>query len=156
MQFEAKQNEEVIDVIRKSFYVVIPKFLKSFSLALPAVFALLFLDIPWLTLFSFAWIIIILAYILNTWLVWYYGVYILTTEKIIEISHSSLFSKEVVELPMEKIQDVSFSIDGVFSALFGYGTVKVISDSTVVINMGSVKNPEETRRLILEIKEGRK
>lgn len=154
--FETKPNEEVIDVIRKSFYKVFPKLLKSFSLILPAVFALLYVDIPIVTLISLFWLIIVLAYILNLWLVWYYDVYILTSDRIIEIRHKSLFIKEVVEIPLGKIQDVSFSIDGFGSAVFGYGTVKIISDLHDDIDLESVKNPEDTRRLILEVREGKK
>jgi len=151
MEIELSQGEKIVEIIRKSPYKVVIRFFKVLFLTIPAILVIIYFNSPFLIIIVFIWLIILLTYILNIWLVWYYNVYILTNKKIVKIHHETLFKKEVIEVPLEKIRDVSFSIEGIKDAIFGNGTVKIISDG-FNIDLEEIKNPEITRRLILELK----
>jgi len=149
--FEQKKGEEVVEVIRKSFYTIFPGIFKSLSFSLPAIYLLIFVDIPLLTIVSFAWIVILLAFLLYLWLIWYYDVYILTTDRIVEVKHHSLFIKEVKELTLDKAQDVNYSTEGFLSTILGYGTVSIGSNNASAVKMIGVGSPREIQKIILEL-----
>lgn len=149
--FEQQKDEEIVEIIRKSLWTLIPHLFRAFALSIPAVFALLYFDIALLTIGALGWLIVVLAHMFYDWLLWYYNVYILTSERIIEIRQRSLFAKEVNEINLNKVQDVSYSKDGFHSSLFGYGSVQVYSSGTLSIGLNSVPSPEETQKIILEL-----
>lgn len=154
--FEQQKGEEIIEVIRKSLWMLAPILIKAFSLLIPAIYILLYYDISFLTIGSLGWLVFIFAYIFYNWLIWYYDVYILTTTRVIEIKQGSLFSREVNELNLDKIQDVSYSVDGFHSSFLGFGTVAVYSSGTLRINLRNISGPKETQQMILELKEDKK
>jgi len=154
--FEQQKDEEIIEVIRKSLWIVLPVLIKAFSLSLPAVYTLIYYDIPILTVAALGWLVFILAYVFYNWIIWFYDVYIITSERVIEVKQGSLFSKEVNELSLDKIQDVSYSIDGFHSSFLGFGTVVVYSSGTLRISLRSIPGPKETQQMILELMEGKK
>jgi uncharacterized membrane protein YdbT with pleckstrin-like domain len=51
--------------------------------------------------------------------------WILTNERIIDIEQKGLFSREVSEFKLDKIQDVSIDVSGVIPTLFHYGSVQI-------------------------------
>ena len=151
MYFEQHKDEEIIEIIRKSFFLNFTSLFKSFSLLLPSVYVLLYIDIPIASLLAFFWMVAIFAYVLYNWLSWYYFAYVLTTDRIIEIKHKSLFAKEITEVPLSKISDASYGTEGFLSAILNYGTVKLQSDAAAVMELKSVPYPKETKQNILDL-----
>lgn len=62
----------------------------------------------------------IYAYIL-----WYFSIYIVTNERIRQISQKGIFKKTVVDLGLDKIQSISFGVPGLFAGILGYGTILI-------------------------------
>lgn len=50
---------------------------------------------------------------------------IVTNENIIQVLQFSLFSRQISQLNLAKIQDVSVDQNGIFSNFFGYGTIEI-------------------------------
>lgn len=71
------------------------------------------------------WYMIVLAYILEKFLAWYYNIYIVTNQHIVDIDFHSLLSRQVIESQLEDIQNVSTHMSGISSSLFQYGDVKI-------------------------------
>ena len=58
---------------------------------------------------------------------YYLSLQIVTTKRLIDVDQRGLFYREVNELPIEKIEDVTYTQAGILPSVFHYGTVKVLS-----------------------------
>ena len=56
---------------------------------------------------------------------WYYTVYIVTTERIRQVTQNGFFGTDVVELRLAKIQNISYNVPGFSGEVFGYGTIVI-------------------------------
>ncbi len=76
------------------------------------------------------------------YMLWYFSVYVVTSERIRQINQKGLFKKTVTDVNLNKIQSVSYKVPGLFGGIFGYGTILI---QTVVGDMiiGMVRKPEE-------------
>lgn len=59
------------------------------------------------------------------YMLWYFSVYIVTNERIRQVSQKGLFKKTVVDLDIDKIQSVSVNIPNMIAGLLGYGTILI-------------------------------
>ena len=62
---------------------------------------------------------------LYSYLLWYFSVYIVTNQRIRQISQKGFFKKTVVDLGLDKIQSISYGVPGLIAGIFGYGTILV-------------------------------
>lgn len=60
---------------------------------------------------------------LYAYMLWYFSIYIVTNERIRQISQKGLFKKTVVDLGLDKIQSISVSVPGAMAGINGYGTI---------------------------------
>lgn len=56
---------------------------------------------------------------------WYFTVYIVSTERIRQVTQRGLFGKDVVELRLAKIQNISYNIPGFTGEIFQFGTIVI-------------------------------
>lgn len=59
------------------------------------------------------------------WIGWYYSVYYVSDQRIIQIRHKGLFTRSVVDVGLDKIQNINFQVKGVQETMFRYGTIVV-------------------------------
>lgn len=59
------------------------------------------------------------------YLLWYFSIFIVTNERIRQISQKGLFKKTIVDLGLDKIQSISVNIPGAIAGIFGYGTILI-------------------------------
>jgi hypothetical protein len=76
-------------------------------------------------LLFFLLVIGLLGYVLKKWAIWSLNSYIITSQRLIRISHEGLFKKLVLETPLDRILNVSYKTTGLTSVFFGYGDVEV-------------------------------
>lgn len=94
---------------------------------------------------------------------YYLSLQIVTTKRLIDIDQKSLFSREVNELAIEKVEDISYKQNGVWGAVFDYGNVSVQtaaeisteSQKSAALSGGflfeNVPNPAKVHSMIAEI-----
>lgn len=58
-------------------------------------------------------------------IMWYYTVYIVTDQRLRQITQKGFFGKDVVELRLSKIQNISYNIPGFSGEMFGFGTIVI-------------------------------
>lgn len=63
--------------------------------------------------------------LLYAWMLWYFSIYIVTDQRIRQISQKGLFKKSVVDLSWDKVQSISYGTKGVKAGLMGYGTILI-------------------------------
>jgi membrane protein YdbS with pleckstrin-like domain len=77
------------------------------------------------------WYLITTAFVLENFLTWFFNVYIVTDERIIDIDFHNLIYKEVSDAEIERIQDVTYKMGGVARTVFNYGDILVQTASEV-------------------------
>src|SRR5215213_6812884 len=87
----------------------------------------------------------------RVFLVWYNRQYIVTNRRVIQIS--GLFSKDVVDSSLEKVNDVKMS-QSFFGRLFDYGDIEILTASEVGANVfRSIGEPVRFKTAMLNAKE---
>lgn len=156
-----KSKEKMIKTLRKSPLFLSKKALRFIILLSVSIFVMTYVSqieflsfmANYINIVALFGIIFSLSYAFYAWATWYYDVYVLTDERIIEVEQKSLFSREVKEVSLDKIQDVTYSVSGLISTVFGVGTVKVHSASGLTINMEGVSKPSIVREVIVKLME---
>lgn len=70
------------------------------------------------TLFIFLWLFAFLI-----WIDYYFDVWIITNERVVNIEQRGLFSRDVSELNYSRVQDVTADVDGLIPTILNYGDV---------------------------------
>ena len=79
---------------------------------------------------------------LYSYMLWYFSIYIVTNQRIRQISQRGLFKKSVVDLGLDKIQSISYGVSCIRAGLMGYGTI-VIQTAVGDLVISMVKNSEK-------------
>jgi uncharacterized membrane protein YdbT with pleckstrin-like domain len=75
-------------------------------------------------------------------IMWYFTVYIVTDQRIRQVTQRGLFGKDVVELRLSKIQNISYNIPGFSGEVFKFGTI-VIQTFVGDLVIHNVENPDK-------------
>lgn len=93
-------------------------------------------------MFVVIWYLILLMYVFEKFLSWFFNLSIITDERIIDVDFISLTTKKVSDADIDKIQDVSYTNNGALGAIFNYGDVTVQTAAEVSeFLFDSVPNP---------------
>ena len=94
-----------------------------------------------------------IIYACREFIKWYFNVFIITTQRIIDIDRRGFFHKTVSELPFEKVQDVSYSVAGIFQSIFKLGNIKVQSTGAtkLALYLQNVPKPEKINQLLTDL-----
>ena len=95
---------------------------------------------PQIFWFFVGMLLIGIAGCLYSYLLWYFSVYIVTDQRIRQISQKGFFKKTVVDLGLDKIQSISYGVPGLIAGIFGYGTI-LIQTGVGDLVISEVKTP---------------
>ncbi len=159
INFETREKEEkVILFLRKHFITNIPWIFTGFIMLLTptVVMSLSILEsVPsnFRFIFIMIWYLITTAYILESFLTWFFNVYIVTDERIIDIDFYNLIYKEVSDANIDKIQDVTYKMGGVIRTLFNYGDVMIQTASEVPnFDFLAVPYPDKVAKVLQDLR----
>ena len=76
------------------------------------------------------------------YLLWYFSIYIITNQRIRQVSQKSLFKKSVVDLSLTKVESTSVHIPGFRATLLNYGTI-LVQTTAGTLTISKVKNPKK-------------
>ncbi len=74
-------------------------------------------------IFLIIWYLIVMFFTFESFLIWYYNVYIVTDRRVIDIDFRGLWSKRVSEATLNKVEDVTFETHNFWQILFDYGDI---------------------------------
>lgn len=60
-----------------------------------------------------------------SWMGWYFSVYIVTNQRFIQSTQKGLWKHSVVDIGLDKIQTISYEINGLQETMLGFGTIVV-------------------------------
>lgn len=131
LSFETQEKEEkVLLLLRRHVITNVPWVVAAILLMLVPFFVPL---IP-LSLLDFfpdrfrfvslvIWYLLVSGFIFEQFLDWYFNVYVITDERIIDFDFYSLIYKRVSEAKIDKIEDITFEMTGVLKSIFNYGSI---------------------------------
>lgn len=84
------------------------------------------------------------------WIAWYYSVFIVTDQRLIQITQKGLFTQSVVDIGLDRIQSINFQISGFQETVLKFGTILV---QTFVGDMviDQVHKPQEIHQHLVKI-----
>jgi hypothetical protein len=59
------------------------------------------------------------------WIGWYFSVFIVTNERLRQVTQKGFFNRSVIDLGISKIQNISYNVPGFTASIFGFGTMVV-------------------------------
>ncbi len=127
LDFEGQRpGEEVLFVfrrhmiaMRKGFYLLL------IPLMVTAIPPLIWQDNLELFLLPVGGLLLGLILFSYHFIMWYFTVYLVTNQRIRQITQKGFFGKDVVELRLSKIQNISYNIPGFSGEIFGFGTIVI-------------------------------
>ncbi|HJP81163.1 MAG TPA: PH domain-containing protein [Candidatus Saccharimonadales bacterium] len=144
LDFEGQRDGETLLFVfrrhmismRKGFYLLLIPFVLS---AIPPLIWQSQLE---LFLLPIAGLLVGLVIFSYHYIMWYFTVYIVTDQRIRQVTQRGFFGKDVVELRLSKIQNISYNIPGLSGELFKFGTI-VIQTFVGDLIIHKVEHPDE-------------
>lgn len=87
---------------------------------------------------------------LPSWITWFFSVFIITNQRLIQITQKGFFHRSVIDMRLNQIQMVNYEISGLQETLLGFGTIMMqtyVGD--LVIH--DIHHPAKIQKKILEI-----
>lgn len=149
MSFDGqREGEEVLVVfrrhiiaMRKGFYLLLIPF------ALSAIPPLIWQTQLELFLLPIGGLILGLLLFSYQFLMWYFTIFILTDQRLRQVTQHGFFGSDVVELKLSKIHNISYNIPGMSGELFRFGTI-VIQTYVGDLTIHNVEHPQKVYNLL--------
>lgn len=92
----------------------------------------------------------LLAAMLVVWLSYYLDVWIITNQRIIDIEQFTIFHREVSEISLDRIQNVTVEIPGFIATFLGFGNIKIHTAGEGEFNISEVAEFYRAKDIILQ------
>lgn len=108
------------------------------------------------SLFKDLFIIFMCLGVFMTWTMYHLNTQVVTDQRIVDISHETIFSHTISELSVSKIEDVTAQTNGLIGNMFSFGNVYVqTAGREERFTFKNVPYPDKLERLILNIYDAR-
>ncbi len=109
---------------------------------------------PLLILAASAYLIVVWHFLIEKFVDYYLDMWIVTTEKVLNIEQHGLFARTVSELDLSTVQDVTSEIKGIIPTLLNYGYVYIqTAGEKERFIFEQVSRPDKVRARLLELVE---
>lgn len=85
-----------------------------------------------------------------SWLAWYYSVFIVTSQRFIQITQKGLFHRSVADIGLNHIQTINYEVKGLQETVLGFGTI-VMQTYMGDLFIHNVHHPAKTQKKIIQI-----
>lgn len=121
-------------------------------LILPLTNWLVFLPFSFRTVLVLSWYVITFGFALEQFVMWYFNIYIITDERVIDMDFYSLLFKRISETKLDHVEDITAASGGVVQSMFDYGDVQIQTAAEIPeIEFERVPHPAEVTKLISEL-----
>lgn len=156
--FETQDNEEKVVLFLRQHPIVNLKWIMTtiFLLVLPSVFSFFppYANLP--TNFQFVinigYFLFVYGYALAKFMGWFFNIYILTDERIVDVDFHNIFFRRVSTAKIEEIQDVNIQSSGSFETFFGYGSLFIQTAAEVTqFEFLYIPNPDKVGKIVNQL-----
>lgn len=146
------ENERVVLETHQHWFVLFNKiFLEIILVAIIVAAVIVGQMFSPLAVYGLILVLVPLVGLVRDVMVWQNNAYIVTNRRVIQIS--GVFSKEVVDSSLEKVNDVKLS-QSFFGRMFNFGDIEILTASELGVNLfHEIANPIEFKTAMLNAKE---
>ena len=154
---DQKANETILLLIRKHWITNVSwVIIGLFALFIPFLFQafppIAMLPSSYRLLVFIGWYLLLIAYLFERFLSWYFNVGIITDQRVLDIDFYGLLFKEISEAELDKIQDVTQQQVGAVRTVFDFGNIVVQTASEACkIEFHDIPHPSEVADLLNEL-----
>lgn len=105
--------------MRKGFYMLLIPFLVA---SLPVLFWPDNIATLWV---AFAGLGLGLLLFFYHWIGWYFTIFIVTNQRVRQVTQKGFFNRSVIDVGISKIQNISYNVPGFSASVFGFGNIVV-------------------------------
>lgn len=99
--------------------------------------------------FSLLWYLIAIAYVYEEFLDWFFSVFIVTDERVIDVDFVNLIYRQISTAEIDKIQDLTVQAGGATMAFFNYGNLFIQTAAEVEnIEFERIPQPDKVSKII--------
>lgn len=148
------EKEEIVRVVRRAGITLVP------SIGLGVLLVLLdFFLIAWWFQFR-TWgpvgFMAVLLFALGLggrgWFIWSKNILAITNQRVIDMNQHGMFQRTVAETTYDKIQDVRYTITGVWQTMFRFGAIIIqTAGNATTLELSNIKNPLDIQQEIMTI-----
>ncbi len=167
-RFESQDDDEKIVILGRRHFITNLKWL---TIACFAIFVPLFwgefpmikaLDVNTSFILSIVWYSALLFYVIQNFVLWFYNVYIVTNERLVDVDFFGLLYKNINVTQIGKLEDVNYSQRGLLAGFFNFGDVVVQTASEQrsddrseksAFTFDHIANPDLVVKIISELME---
>jgi uncharacterized membrane protein YdbT with pleckstrin-like domain len=149
-EFSGQHEDEEVDLVFHQHPIVMRKALLLGLIiwtvsALPLAFVIAVW--PWY-IFGVGFILMFLI-IGYRWITWYYSIFIITNERLIQIRQKGFFNRGVTDISHNKIQSVNYEVKGLLATSFHFGTI-VVQTYVGDLVLKYIHHPEDVQQLLVK------
>lgn len=154
---DQNSDEHIILVLRKHPITQLKWIITAIVLAImPFLFngiAILdFLPINYQLAGLIIWYLLLSGFILESFLTWFFNVYIITDERIIDVDFLSLIYRNISTAKIDNIEDVTATTGGAIQAMFDFGSVQIQTAAEKrEFEFDAVPHPNRVSKLLNEL-----
>lgn len=159
IKFVSKDKEERIVLFLRKHpitnlrWIVIALLMFSAPMALDVFPILSFMPSNFQFIAVLFWYMLSLAFTFESFLDWYFSVYIITDERIFDVDFTNLIYREISEANLDQIQDVTVAMGGVVRTIFNFGDIFIQTSSEVPrIEFEGVPFPDKIAKTLRELR----
>lgn len=157
------EQEQIILLLRKHWVTNLSWLLVTFILVVsPSLifpFLMLRVDLPifpanLLLVLTILWYLFTFGFAFVNFITWYFNVYIVTNERVIDVDFYQLLYKKLASTRISRVQDVTYKLGGVIRSLFNFGDVFIQTAGTEEnFSFEAVPHPETVVRQLSDLME---
>lgn len=155
---DQEENEQVVLVLRQHLITQVKPFASTILAALGIPFLLNLsgflgsLPMNFQFAFQIFWICFIITLFIRSFLLWFFNVYIITDERIIDVDFHSMIFRNISSAKIENIEDISSAAAGPLAAVFDFGTILVqTAGERTQFEFDAVPQPSKVSKLLNEL-----
>lgn len=145
------EDEEVLFIfrrhpvaMRKGFYALLIPFVIA---CIPSLIWPDNLDNLWI---AFGGLVLGLILLLYHWIGWYFSVFIVTSQRLRQITQKGFFNRSIIDIGIPKIQNISYNVPGFTAALLGFGNL-VVQTYVGNLYLDKIQHPAKTFNDLLKV-----
>ncbi len=147
-----RAGEEVVFILFKHWFVLAKQLMKAgfiilFSLLIPIWlgFASAIFQHPLPAIVFYGWLVFWVLYMVAGYLTWFKDRFILTTERVINIDQTGLWSRKVHEIELSQVQHVSHEVRGLPATIFNFGHITIQATGAPDVVLDDIADPAEVQ-----------
>jgi uncharacterized membrane protein YdbT with pleckstrin-like domain len=161
--FEGEWDDENVIILRRAHFIVNLPWLVSTVVALGVPFLVwaFFKFVPGIRisinhqttlLLNSVWFLVVFFVAFQTFLNWYFNIYIITNKRLVDLDFFSVFFHKVSQATLDKVQDVEFEKKGILQNFFDYGDVQIETAGEISnFCFENIPNPEGYAKQVLQL-----